>query len=48
MATDRILVHESVAHECLDIMKASLARAAIDGSPLPVLATAKGTIRGNV
>jgi acyl-CoA reductase-like NAD-dependent aldehyde dehydrogenase len=39
MATDRILVHEAVAQEFIDTMKASLEHAAVDGSPLPVVAT---------
>jgi acyl-CoA reductase-like NAD-dependent aldehyde dehydrogenase len=39
MATDRILVHESVISDFLDTMKKSIARAAEDGSPLPVVAT---------
>jgi acyl-CoA reductase-like NAD-dependent aldehyde dehydrogenase len=39
MATDRILVHDKVAPKFLDMMKASLTRAATDGSALPVVAT---------
>ena len=37
MATDRILVHEKVAEEFLETMKASLARAATESSALPVV-----------
>jgi acyl-CoA reductase-like NAD-dependent aldehyde dehydrogenase len=39
MATDRILVHESMISDFLDTMKKSIARAAEDSSPLPVVAT---------
>ncbi|RYF36611.1 MAG: aldehyde dehydrogenase family protein [Cytophagaceae bacterium] len=45
MATDRILVHANVAAQFLDIMKASLAHAAADGNPLPVVATAASKSR---
>jgi acyl-CoA reductase-like NAD-dependent aldehyde dehydrogenase len=38
MATDRILVHEDVAEEFQAMMKANLARAATDGSALPLVA----------
>jgi acyl-CoA reductase-like NAD-dependent aldehyde dehydrogenase len=39
MATDRILVHESVSQEFLGAMKTTLAHAVTSGSPLPVMAT---------
>jgi acyl-CoA reductase-like NAD-dependent aldehyde dehydrogenase len=45
MATDRILVHEKVAQDFMDMMKASLARAATDGSALPVVATMSSKTR---
>jgi acyl-CoA reductase-like NAD-dependent aldehyde dehydrogenase len=45
MATDRILVHAGVVDQFLDIMKASLARAATEGSPFPVVATAASKSR---
>jgi acyl-CoA reductase-like NAD-dependent aldehyde dehydrogenase len=39
MATDRILVHELVAEEFLNLIKATLAHSAENGSPLPIVAT---------
>ncbi|KAH7094474.1 aldehyde dehydrogenase domain-containing protein [Paraphoma chrysanthemicola] len=45
MATDRVLVHTRVVDQFLDLLKASLARAASAGSPLPVVATAASKSR---
>jgi acyl-CoA reductase-like NAD-dependent aldehyde dehydrogenase len=45
MSTDRILVHESVSKDFLEVMKSSLAQAATNGSALPVMATSASKAR---
>lgn len=45
MATDRILVHENIAAEFVETLRSSLAKAAAEGSPLPVVATTASKAR---